>query len=473
MSDETRPWAGVLDIRDLASCEWPAKHLPLLLEPLGLPRGSGSYQGFLPPDRLVVLAPADRPELVQSHLPWLARAATVLLVLDFEGQAPDAGLLELVDALWGELCGALGNVEARLSVNPGPSGVLAVALDRAMELGPAPLRTPPPVPAQREWPAGPWLAAAGDLRPESLAPLLCAPASGPAISAGATLRCLLEPGDSPLEVPSARMAVSSDGRLRLTSSGALLPLDQPIPAGPFSCRPVGFDPVHPVVITGRRMVFTWNFFADGAVSPMCPSVHSWPCGHARKMWDSANNRPVAVAVAPDGSAYVSTFGYDTLISSAVPMCWRHVGELLVADWPPDPKLDPLRALLFCTTESSWGDPMKAWGMEYRGFPPVIVLGPAAGCRYAVDLSWPTYRVRGERCERLEGSGYAVYDAEHALVRRGEGQLLGGWFRWATVLHDGALWRQALGPAEREITYALAMPGTANVVIVAEGALRLV
>jgi hypothetical protein len=151
----------------------------------------------------------------------------------------------------------------------------------------------------------------------------------------------------------------------------------------------------------------------------------------------------------------------------------------VLDWPT--RDDPLRALLFCTGPRSYVDPLDPAAEDVRSHAPAVVLGPDAACRYAVDLSDPTWRIRGRRSERLPDGGYAVYDAEHALVRRGEGQLLGGWFRWATVLHDGALWRedlatgarQALGPAEREITYALAMPGTANVVIVAEGALRLV
>ena len=45
-------------------------------------------------------------------------------------------------------------------------------------------------------------------------------------------------------------------------------------------------------------------------------------------------------------------------------------------------------------------------------------------------------------------GFAVFDADHRLVRRASGRLLGGWFRWATLEEDGAYWREDLATGER-------------------------
>ena len=460
MSDEARPWAGVIDLRDLHAYRWSPRYLPAILEALGVAPGPRCVQSFLPPDRLVVIAPALLPDPLRHSLAWLSSAASLLLVRDFEGTdlaAEEPELFEHLELEWRELADSLGNVEALFDLHPGPAGALAVALDRALDLGPALSRRPlpPRPPGRSEWPSGPWVLLAKEIEPTDLAPLLCVPPSGPALGLEDRLISLTEGPDAlpPLQL-SASSAASSDGRLRLTRSGALVtPEGEVVYANQTRFGlPVGFDPTHPLATSGFRCTFTWHFVTERARAELCTSSHDWPCGHAKKLWGYKDNQPVVVAVAPDASAYVSTFEHDALVSSDVPMRWRLAGDLAVADWPPDPAADPLRALLFCTGEIPWpqGDPLDAQDDDQRAFAPAVVLGPDAICGYAVDLNHPTYRIRGERSERIDDGtgGYAIFDARHALVRRGEGRLLAGWFGVATILHEGQLFREDLATGAR-------------------------
>jgi len=104
-----------------------------------------------------------------------------------------------------------------------------------------------------------------------------------------------------------------------------------------------------------------------------------------------------------------------------------------------------------------------------------VLGASDEVRYAVGLERETYRLHGEALEKLSsgGGGYAIYDAGHRLVRKGNGRLLGGWNGVATLEHEGELFREdlssgarrPLGRSDRPIAHALPIAGAENVVLV--------
>ena len=60
------------------------------------------------------------------------------------------------------------------------------------------------------------------------------------------------------------------------------------------------------------------------------------------------------------------------------------------------------------------------------------------------------RLREGKNEILDGTGFAIFDDHHALVRRGTGTLLGGWYRHATVEDDGWLFREDLATGARTL-----------------------
>src|SRR4029079_7670212 len=97
--------------------------------------------------------------------------------------------------------------------------------------------------------------------------------------------------------------------------------------------------------------------------------------------------------------------------------------------------------------------------DNRELSPVVVLGPDDAARYAVDLHDRVVRIAyagtAEVAAIVGGpdAGYAVFDADHGIVRRAEGRLLGGWFRHATIEHDGWLWREDLATGRRTMLCA--------------------
>ncbi|MGZ5452993.1 MAG: hypothetical protein ACXWHJ_02110 [Candidatus Aminicenantales bacterium] len=106
----------------------------------------------------------------------------------------------------------------------------------------------------------------------------------------------------------------------------------------------------------------------------------------------------------------------------------------------------------------------------------------ADARYAVDFSNTVYRVTSVKpgvgaVARVGGprERFAVFNKEHQEVRRAGGRLLGGWWRWATVLEAGVYWREDLATGERRRIvaaegtplFAIAVPWTKNIVIMLE------
>jgi hypothetical protein len=239
--------------------------------------------------------------------------------------------------------------------------------------------------------------------------------------------------------------------------------------------PYGFDPRWPIAWTGHRMTVYWHLARDGWVAMMSPEAHDWPCGHAKKLFGNEDNEPRWVHVAPRADAYLSAFQRDVLISAAVPMYWEERDGIAVARRPAP---DPLRALLFTSDEEQRG----VWNAtlteeDARADAPAVVLGTDDAVRYAVDFGRETFRLRGQALEHLSPrlGGYAVYDADHRVVRVGQGRLLGGWDGVATVQYEDQLYREelatgtrrSLGPIDRQITRAIPIAGTENVLLLVE------
>jgi hypothetical protein len=92
----------------------------------------------------------------------------------------------------------------------------------------------------------------------------------------------------------------------------------------------------------------------------------------------------------------------------------------------------------------------------RELAPVVVLGPDAARRYAVDLRHRVVRITGAGDAAVANiiggpeGGYAVFDSEHQRVRHGTGRLLGGWYRHVTIEDGDALWREDLDSGKRTL-----------------------
>ena len=250
----------------------------------------------------------------------------------------------------------------------------------------------------------------------------------------------------------------------------------------FGYLALGFDSQRPVGWAGHRMMAYWLYSGKHGVGFLSASDHDYPCGPAKKLYGYADNDPVVVTLAPDLGAVTYRFEHDVLVTSAIPIPWRNAGPLLVADFPHD----PLRALFFAKTPA--GVPTEdLLDGDARDQAPGFVLGPTAEARYAVDLYNTVYRITSIKpgdgaVARVggPGEGFAVFNEEHQEVRRAGGRLLGGWWRWATVLEAGAYWREDLATGERRRIvaaegtplFAVSVPWTKNVVLILEEGERL-
>ncbi|MCA9608248.1 MAG: hypothetical protein KC619_21715 [Myxococcales bacterium] len=262
---------------------------------------------------------------------------------------------------------------------------------------------------------------------------------------------------------------------RLDRPGPAPPTADPVGAPPIGYG-IGMDPTGRLAFTGLRCTFDWSVVLDDGIAFWTPSSHGWPDGHAKKLYGYESNRPLWVHVARDASACLSVFGHDALLTPGLPLRWRRAGDVWVAERS---RGEP-RTLLFERGDDPAafpGDPCVG-DEDARDRVAAVTLGPSSTLRYAVDVSAPTWRLRGRAGELLGGreAAWVVFDDEHRPVRRAAGRLLGGWDRWVVVAREDELVRvdlvaetvERLGVVDRPIDAAVPLAGTPNVVLVSLG-----
>lgn len=438
-----------MDLRDLVHrYAWDPLHIDKLVNALGLVPGGAPQHRCEPPAVVVAIVDRARPEDLLRSRGWLAGAQHVVLLV-IPGADPDLVAIEGED--WRE---ALGDLHA--SVVPWRDDAsCGEALDRALALA----RTA----STRRTSAG----ARGDVGH-----------GGP--DAQVAVRELASTGWYEHGVHYARLVdLANDLVTKLTQTaqgGAYdVDMDELIAIAvaeraalelerrqrPANRRehlrhpgwtPLGRDPIHPIAWRGDRMAFYWSLIAPAGPTFLSATDHDWPCGPAKKLYGFADNDPLQIVLAPDASTYAARFDHDVTISHAVPIAWTPMGEVDVALF----RRDPRRATFFAMTGGDLPRPddQDPLDEDARDEPPGFTLAPDG--HYALDLGYRVYRIARPALDAdaiavLAGGpdeGYAVFDADHRRVRDGDGRLIGGWFRWTTIEHDGAYWREDLATGER-------------------------
>ena len=399
---------GIVAIDDLMSrSAWRANAIDAFVRAAGLVVGGAVTQRFAPPRVVVAIAPAANPDWLGLVRPWLANAARVVIVRDHRttDADPDAWAAELAALPSAEVAEWRDDASCRAAIERARAVAATVAPDDAPAA---------PEPEPIELPVGTWIDIDGPayaIRPHCVARLV-------------------------RELATPPIAIRLDDRaweqLRVSN-------------GPFGRVSLGVDPHHPAIgWRSARMGFYWSY--AGAL--LAAGDHDFPCGPAKKLWGTSNNYAVQVVMAPRCDAVVARFDHDVLVTSTVPIAWHAAGDDLgVAAFPHDRR----RAVLFAQ-DPAYQHPEDPLDEDARGAAPTVVLGPDDAVRYAVDLRWPAFRITHPGAEplaeELGDGGFAVYDADHRLVRRADGRLLGGAWRWATVAHANSYWREDLATGVR-------------------------
>lgn len=474
------PAVGLVFLDDLqAFAPWSSDRAP------GWRAERGLDGPLLPPTAhppLVVVAVARSAVHLESSAPWLQLAARVVVVA-----LPEA------EAARDALPGSEWFVAAReLDLDARTDEALAHAAAEAEGAWTWLARSGEPTPAAAP---GPWVEVTRPADPAALAPRLCARGARPALyePGTGTLLDLLTGERAPVGGPWATddrpvVAVEPSGRAWFWSPdgrGTFHRAEEGDPPevidGRWGGQAIGVDPAGRVAWAGYRTTFHWWVPAGRKLAFWTPSPHEWPCGHAKKLYGFQDNDPCWVHLAPDASACLSVYEHDVLLTPGLPLRWRDVGAHAVAERA---RGEP-RALLFQRgdePDAYPADPLEA-EEDARDRRATVVLGPSAEVRYAVGLEATTYRLAGGEVRRLGGpaDAWVVFDDAHREVQRHRGRLLAGWDRAVVVLRDAALHRvdlltgddEDLGPPGRAIVEALAVPGTRNVLLVSEDAVRLV
>lgn len=481
---EARNGPGVVDLRDLTIRY--AGHPLAITQFLGaaklVPHGPPTVF-FAPPRVVIAIAPVDDAGVFRRSRAWLADAAHVILVRAREGAFADEDpdLEAAIKSEWHEVL-ATFSVPVKL-VDWRRDEDVDTAIERALALSnstaPAPPSSPPP--AIVEHAPGPRISVESLPSGASLERIIAAHL------VASTDRIILFAGNGAVDLSDPAAVVhfdDDDAQGAVTAEGRRLVFegrdrwridDQPFDA--FGHLALGSDGHRPVGWTGHRMMAYWLYAGKHGIGFLSATDYDYPCGPAKKLYGYADNDPVGVALAPDLDVVAYRFDRDVLVTSAIPIAWRDAGPLLVADFPRD----PLRALFFAKTPD--GVPAEdLLDGDARDQAPDLVLGPTAEARYAVDLSNTVYRVTSAKpwvgaIVRVggPGEGFAVFNEQHQEVRRAGGRLMGGWWRWATVLEAGAYWREDLATGERRRIvaaqgtplFSVAVPWTKNVVIMLE------
>lgn len=318
-----------------------------------------------------------------------------------------------------------------------------------------------------------------------LAPALCHPQGRPAVLDGmAGVRIDLQTGHresiarlagsshlwSPIAaMPDGESWLTGAGRHTFSLDGARTSVSFPGGWG----SPIGIDPSAKLAWSGGRCYFHFRVLTNDGPVYWTPSSHDWPCGHGKKLYGYKDNDPLYVSLSADASVCLSVYEHDTLLTPGLPLRWRDVGGLALAERV---RGEP-RALLFWRADGDDGfpgNPYEADEDARDGFV-VATIGPSRDARYTVSLEKPTYRLAGDRVVRLGGpdEGWIVCNDRHEIVYRSPGRLLGGWGSWVVVEIDGTVYRQNIETGERDlitavdrpITAAVSIAGSANVVLV--------
>jgi len=478
---EARTRPGVVDLRDLATRDaGQPLAITRFLEAAKLaPHGPASVL-FAPPRVVIAIVPVDDAAILRRSRAWLDDAAHVIVLRARDGSIADddPDLEAAVKSEWHDALAAF-SVPVEL-VDWRRDKDVDAAIERAVALSKS---TAPSLPSAAppsivEHAPGPRISFES-LLPEAsferiIAAHLVPSAERVALYAGNGAVDLSDPlavvrfdtGDYAQAVTAEGRQLVTDGRDHWRIDGHNFET--------FGYLALGFDGHHSVGWTGHRMMAYWLYSGKHGAGFLSASDHDYPCGPAKKLYNYEDNDPVGVALAPDLDAVAYRFDHDVLVTSAIPIPWRNAGQLLVADF----QRDPLRALFFAKTSA--GVPTEdLLDDDARDQAPGFVLGPTAEARYAVDLNNTVYRITSVKpwvgaVARVggPGEGFAVFNEEHQEVRRAGGRLLGGWWRWATILEAGAYWREDLATGERRRIvaaedaplFAIGVPWTRNVVL---------
>lgn len=475
---------GVVDLRDLAG-RYAGDPLAItrFLEAAKLaPYGPASVL-FAPPRVVIAVVPDDDVGILRRSRAWLDDAAHVIVLRTRDESTVDSDP-DLEAAIKSEWHDALATFSVPIELLDWRRDEdVDTAIERAVALSNSTAPSPPSgaPPSIVEHAPGPRIPVRS-LLPEDSLPRIIAAHLVPSAE-----RVTLFASNGPVDLSESSAAVcfdTDDYARAVTAEGRQLVTDgrhrwwiDDHHFEAFGYLALGFDGHHPVGWTGHRMMAYWLYSGKHGAGFLSASDHDYPCGPAKKLYGYEDNDPVGVALAPELNAVAYRFEHDVLVTSAIPIPWRNAGQLLVADF----QRDPLRALFFAKvrdispTEDLLDD-------DARDQAPGFVLGPTAKARYAVDLSNAVYRVTSVKpwvgaVVRVggPGEGFAVFSEEHQEVRRAGGRLLGGWWRWATVLDAGAYWREDLATGERRRIvaaegtplFAVGVPWTKNVVLILE------
>lgn len=238
-------------------------------------------------------------------------------------------------------------------------------------------------------------------------------------------------------------------------------------------RAIAIEPSGRLAWTGGRMCFDWRVMLDDGPVLWTRSNHSWPDGHAKKLYSYKDNGPLWVHLAPDAGMLLSVYEHDALLAPAPPIRWKKSGSVMVAE---KTRGDP-RAVFFIRREcpdSFPADPAKG-DEDARDEFAVVCLGPGPERCYSVDLSQPTWRIVGDTAQLLGGpdGGWVVFNSRHEPVMAASGRLLAGWHKWVVFMQDQELFRFDLETDETThlctvdlaVDFAIAIPGSPNVVVV--------